>query len=182
MSNNAPIACHEFATEMWLLVSGEMPEDQQQFWQRHLQDCPRCQEVLAAAQAVQTQYASLPLYEAPEGLVRRLAHEAKLQKEEVGWLENISRWFPTIAWRYDFKPRRVIAGVALAALVLMFFHQLAFRPKIQHTWEARTFDQKVSELWSTLETFNQEVSELDQQLADLNYRIAAMAVELENTD
>jgi hypothetical protein len=194
MSNNARIACHEFATELWLLGSGEMPKDKQDFWQRHLQDCSHCQKILAMAQAVQTQYASLPLHEAPERLVRSLAHQAKLQKENVGWLERISRWFSTLSWRYDFKPRRVIAGVALAALLLVFFHQLAFRPKVQHTWEARTFDQKVNDWWNALGQYEAGLSEdewgfdgwkasasssaFDERVSDLRESISTMSSEL----
>ncbi len=194
MSNNAPIACREFATEMWLLVSGEMPEDKQRLWQRHLQDCSHCQEVLAAAQAVQTQYARLPLEEAPERLVRSLACQAERQKENVGWLERISRWFSTFAWHYDLKPRRVIAGVALAALFLMFFHQLAFRPKVQNTWEASAFDQRVNEWWSALDHYGADLSPtgwsfddltaptsssaFDERLSDLRESLSTMSSEL----
>jgi hypothetical protein len=194
MSNNTPIACHEFATELWLLVGEEMPEERRRLWQRHLQNCVRCQKTLMTAQAVQAQYMRLPLYEAPEGLVRRLAQQAKLQKEKVGWLEKISRWFSTLSWRYDFKPRRVIVGVGLAALVLMFFHQLAFQPEIHHSWEAGAFDQKVSELWSTLGQYDDDLSRdqrdfyglansaaisiFDEQVSDLRESLSTMSSEL----
>jgi hypothetical protein len=197
MSNNTPIKCHEFSAELWLLISGEVPEERRQLWQRHLQYCARCQEVLAMAQAVQTQYASLPVYKAPERVIRSLAHQAKLQKEEAGWLDKASGWFSTLSWRYDFKPRPVIVGVALSALVLTFFHQLAFQPKIQHTWEASAFDQKVSELWSMLGQYDADrshdqwsfdgltddaaFSTFDEQVSDLHESLSTMSNDLSRT-
>ncbi len=194
MSNNTPIACHEFATELWLLISGEMPHDRQPSWQRHLQNCVHCQEALATAQTVQTQYMRLPLHEAPERLVRSLAHQAELQKENVGWPEKISRWFSTVSWRYDFRPRRAIVGAVLAAFLLVFFHRLAFRPESSHTWEATAFDQKVSELWSSLGQYDAdlshdewsfddlaasgEISTFDEQVSDLRESLSTMSSDL----
>jgi hypothetical protein len=194
MSNNAPVACHEFAIELWLFVSGEMPPDRQQFWQRHLQNCAHCREVLATAQAVQAQYMRLPLYEVPERLVRSLVQQAKLQQVKVGRLVRISRWFSTVACRFDFRPRLAIVGVMLAAFLLMFFHRLAFRAESSHTWEATAFDQKVSELWSTLGHYDADLSRdkwsfdslagsaalsaFDEQVSDLRESLSAMSSEL----
>lgn len=194
MSNNTPVVCHGFATELWLLVSGEMPEDKQQMWQRHLQNCVHCQEALATAQAVQAQHMRLPLYEAPERLVRSLAQQAKLQQEELGRLRRSRRWFSTLPWRYDFRPRLAIVGVVLAAFLLVFFHRLAFRSESSHTWEATAFDQKVNELWSTLGQYdfalshdqwsfdglaeNATISTFDEQVSDLRESLSTMSSEL----
>lgn len=193
MSNNVSFACHEFSTELWLLISGEMPQDRQQFWQRHLQSCPRCQETLANAQALQTQYMRLPLYETPEKLVRSLAHQARRQ-EEAGRLGRISRWFSTVAWHFDFRPRLAIVGAVLAAFLLAFFHRLAFRSESSQTWEATAFDQKVNELRSTLGQYDVDLSHdkwnfddlaenaakstFDQQVSDLRESLSTMSSEL----
>ena len=194
MSNNKRIACHDFATELWLLIGGEMPQDRQQLWQRHLQNCVHCQEIFATAQSMQAQYLSLPLYEAPEKVVRDLVHQAKLLQKEVRSLRRISRWFSTIVWRFDFRLRPAIVGVVLAAFLLMFFHRLAFRPESSHTWEAAAFDQKVSELRSTLDQYDTDslhdgwsfgalaesaaVSTFDKQVADLRESLSMMSSEL----
>jgi hypothetical protein len=197
MPNNALVACHDFAAELWLLVSGEMPKDRQQLWQRHLQNCAHCQEALATAQAVQAQYVHLPLYEVPERLVQSLAHRAKLQQEEVGWLMRISHWFSTVSWRFDFRPRLAIVGAVLAAFLLVLFHRLAFRTESLDAWEATAFDQKVSELWNTLGQYNADlshdkwsfddltesaaVSTFDEQASDLRESLSTMSSELSRT-
>ncbi len=194
MSNNTPMACREFATELWLLISEEMPQDRQQLWQRHLQNCARCQEDLATAQSVQAQYMRLPLHEAPERLVRGLAYQARRQQEKVGRLRRISRWFSTIAWRFDFRPRLAIVGAVLAVFLLAFFHRLAFRSESSHTWEATAFDQKASELWSTLGQYDADlshdkwsfddlaekasVSTFDEQVSDLRESLSTMSSDL----
>jgi hypothetical protein len=194
MSNNTPIACHEFSTELWLLVSGEMPEDRQQLWQRHLQNCVHCQEALATAQAVQAQYMRLPLHEAPERLARSLAQQAKLRPEEVGWVVRSRGWFSILSWRFDFRPRLAIVGAVLAAFLLMFFHRLAFRAESSHPWEATAFDQKVGELWGTLGQYDAdlsndewsfddlaesgEISTFDERVSDLRESLSTMSSEL----
>lgn len=194
MSNNTPVACHEFATELWLLISGEMPLDRQQLWQRHLHHCVHCHEAMAAAQAVQTQYIRLPLYQAPEKLIWSLAQRGKTQQEKEGRLARINRWLAAFSWRFDFRPRLAIVGAMLVAFLLTFFHRLAFRAESSPTWEATAFDQKASELWRTLGQYDAglsydkwrfddlaesaAISTFDKQVSDLRESLSTMSSEL----
>jgi hypothetical protein len=100
----------------------------------------------------------------------------------AGWLSRFQTSFSTLASLLDFHPRRILAGVALVGLLIIAFHYFAFRPRVQHTWEAIAFDRKLNELSSVIEAYNQETSELDRQLDDLNFRLAVMAGELENAE
>jgi hypothetical protein len=179
MSDYAFTPCRDFPLQMWLWLSGEMPAPEQQFWQRHVQACSRCREMLATAQSVQKKYAGLPLYAAPESLIQKLLTEAKPSPQKIKWPEALGN---RISAFFDFKPRLAFAGVVLAIFLITGFHYFAFQPKMKHTWEARAFDQKAAELSHAIYEYHQDLSELDEQLNDLNYRLTAMAAELENAE
>jgi hypothetical protein len=177
---------------MWLLLSGELPEDEKQLWQRHIQTCSRCQDAWATAHSVQAQYAKLPANDAPERLIQNLIHQAKLRREEIGRLSALKRFFSTLTSGLEYKPRLALAGVALAMFLLAGFHYFAFRPPVQHTWEATAFDQKASEILISLERYDTETlagvqsddsneSSLDKQVLNLRARLMALANDLANS-
>jgi len=188
MSNFAS-PCRDFPPQSWLLLSGELPEAEKQFWQRHLQDCALCQETLATARSVQAQYASLPLYDAPERVIQKLARQSKPRAEEAGWLAALDRFFSSLSNRLEYKPRLALAGVALAVFLLAGFHYFAFRPRLQHTWEAAAFERKASELLNALDQNEAGAAEemwseedagfaddpLDQQVSSLRESLAALS-------
>lgn len=178
MSKYSSTPCRDFPLQMWLWLSHEMPAPEQQFWQRHVQACSRCREMLATAQSVQEKYAGLPLYAAPERTIQKLISQAT-PPQKLKWPEAIGNRLSAF---FDFKPRLAFAGVALAVFLITGFHYFAFQPKMKHTWEARAFDQKAAELLHAIHEYNQDFSELDEQLDDLNYRLTAMAAELKNAE
>jgi hypothetical protein len=179
MSKYSSTPCQDFPLQMWLWLSHEMPAPEQQFWQRHLQACSRCREMLATAQSVQEKYAGLPLYAAPESLIQKLLSEAKPSPQKIKWPEALGN---RISAFFDIKPRLAFAGVALAVFLITGFHYFAFQPKMKHTWEARAFEQKAAALSYAIYQHSQDFSELDEQLSDLDYRLTAMAVELETAE
>lgn len=199
MSNSAPLTCQEFSLKMWLWLSGELPEEEQQYWKQHLQNCSHCQEALATAQTVQDHYASLPLYEVRDKLVHNLIRKSKTQKKLVWRRAAISRWFSMILIHRYLRPRLIVVGAVLATFLVVFFYHLASRQEASLTWEAAAFDQKASELQRSLTQYDQYVSveewgyeevrfterrfsSFDKQVEELNYRLATMADELERAE
>jgi anti-sigma factor RsiW len=86
---------------MWLWLSGELPENERRHWQRHVQSCPRCQELLATADAVQDQYRRLQQYGARERVIRTLTRQAQASLR-AGWLSRFQTSFSTLASLLDF--------------------------------------------------------------------------------
>lgn len=189
MSKVSSTPCQDFHLQMWLLLSEELPETEQKFWQRHLQSCLDCQAAWANAKAVQTQYQRLPLYEAPARIVHQVVRSAQTLPA-AKWWSALGNWrFPAFAR----MPRLALAGVAFAVLFLSF-HYLAFQKPAHLAWEATAFDEKVDALAITLQRYvsnDEEASgreygdsmvefSWDEQAAGLRQSIAALASELQN--
>jgi hypothetical protein len=195
MSNVASLPCRDFPLQKWLLFSGELSTPEQKFWRRHLQACRRCQETWAETQSVLQQYASLPLYEAPEKIIQEILRPAP-PRHEVGWL---AAFVNRLSLFFNDKPRLALAGMALAALLLASFHYFAFQPHVPPTWDAAAFDQKASELLNTLSDYHfgalaemkkndkaGEVAEAapwwwEEQAANLRESIAALQSDLQSS-
>jgi hypothetical protein len=180
--------CRDFPLQMWLLFSGELSAAEEKFWQAHLQSCTRCREVFADAQAVQEQYARLPLVDAPERVVQKIIRPAQPQRRLVWW----ELFAPRLSLFFDLKPRLAFAGVAFAVLILSF-HYLAFQQPNRPAWEATAFDEKADELSIALMKYNANEVEAfgrdeqaaqfswDARAADLRAGIAALESELQNS-
>ncbi len=192
MSNLTTSPCRDFPLQMWLLLSDELPDHEERFWQRHLQTCPRCQEKLAEARSLQAHYMRLPFYDAPERVIQQLFQPAKPRRETNGWLRALIRFFSAWLVRPAHQPRLAFAGFVFAMLLLASFHYLAFRPLSQPTWEAAAFDQKALVLASVLEQYgadfglkiwNSPLSEsvLDKQVMALRESLAALAKDVQNS-
>lgn len=181
--------CRDFPLQMWLLLSGELPMTEEKFWQAHLQSCARCQEVFADAQAVQEQYARLPLVDAPERAVQKIIRRAQPQRRLVWWESFAQR----LALFFDLKPRLVLAGMA-GAVLLLSFHYLAFQQPTRPAWEATAFDEKADALSSALMKYNANEVEAfgrdehaaqfswDERATDLRASIATLESELQNSE
>jgi len=180
--------CRDFLLQMWLLLSDELPAAEQKLWQAHLQSCARCREILADAQFVQEQYASLPFVEAPERIVQKIIRRA-LPQRRLGWWELFA---PRLAPIFDFRPRLALTGVGVAILLLSF-HYLAFQQPRRPAWEAAAFDAKAEALSLSLSRYNAETIEAfsrhapvaefswDEQAADLRAGIAALESDLQSS-
>ena len=190
MSNFTKPSCRDFPQQMWLCLSDELPAVEKEFWQLHLQSCARCQEVFNKAQSVQEQYASLPLYDAPAPVIRKIIRPAQAPRRSAWWETFVRRYHIF----FDFRPRPMFAGVVFAILVLGF-HYLAFQQPTQSAWEAEIFDTRAEALANTLLQYDvfgsgeprQEGFEpvlqfsWDEQATGLRTSIAALEYELQNS-
>lgn len=190
MSKITTFHCRDFPLQMWLWLSDELPAAEQKFWQTHLQSCARCHEVFNNAQSVQAQYASLPLYDAPASVVRKIIRRAQPQRRSVWWEAFVRRYDIF----FDFRPRLAFTGVAFTLLVLGF-HYLAFLQPTPPAWEAAAFETRAEALASALmkyqvpagDEFRRDEHEpaaqfsWDEQATDLRANIAALESELQNS-
>lgn len=190
MSKFTKSPCRDFPLQMWLWLSDELPAAEKEFWQLHLQSCVHCQEVFNNAQSVQAQYASLPLYEAPASVIRKIIRWEQ-SPPRLSWWEKFVQQYDI---SFDFKPRLAFAGVTVAALIVGF-HYLAFQQPTQSAWEAEVFDTRAEALANKLlqydvlgnGAFRPNELELvaqfswDEQATGLRASIAALEKELQNS-
>ena len=146
---------------MWLLLSGELPSAEAEYWQNYFAAHPEWQAELVEARATVQGYERLPEAEAPEYLIARVTNyaDAALTKtqSETWWSRLKNQWaYSRTVYRVLFTgPRLALAGAAVVLIATVLLHGLR-TPKPALSWKEEALDLHVLRVDSLLNSHHQQ--------------------------
>jgi len=162
MNKKTHIVERKFSEAMWLLLSGELSDQEQAYWQQYLSSHPHEARALAGIRGALEAYGNLPAENAPELAIRNLAmHASRKLKESrassrasqvIRWsLEKLHEWDRSwITW-----PQFAIITAA-AILIGILLTTWPARNGQSLGWDMDEFDQRVASLDTLLANQRQE--------------------------